>query len=457
MKSVNLNPEQRQAVSKMITWFMADKEQFFILSGAGGTGKTTILTELVEQLHEHSRFFADVNQGHPKEREFRNVKVYVSATQNDPVSGLRAAGFTQATTIYSLLGLKLQPDYNGSYRIVTSEDHRAKIDGLVQGKNVVIIDEASHMNHMLYTMLVRYKIRSIFVGDAAQLRSVNKDSVHNDFFIFDYQSHIPSFNLTINNRAQTQTLAEMNQELREAVLAGHQTSILDNGKDVRVLSDDDYKQTLEQYSLKYPEPDQVKVLTFHNYAAHRYNNFCRKVMNKPPYLEVGDVVLANNYYESFKYIDTPSCSYRSSARIPITAVNPTEAHKGLFQHGPFLDDTYMINASGLAVPVYVWKKPSVRKNILADLKEEALKLKKEGAESRAINTAWKTFYAASQNVLDFRYHHSETTHKSQGRTYDWVFIDVPDLLQARVHDTIRRLIYVAFSRAKYGVFIRHHK
>lgn len=57
-------------------------------------------------------------------------------------------------------------------------------------------------------------------------------------------------------------------------------------------------------------------------------------------------------------------------------------------------------------------------------------------------------------VIDLRPSFACTVTKSQGSTFDWVFIDLDDICK-RIHhpNQLARALYVAFSRARQGVIM----
>ena len=63
---------------------------------------------------------------------------------------------------------------------------------------------------------------------------------------------------------------------------------------------------------------------------------------------------------------------------------------------------------------------------------------------KAIN--WGKFYEVKEQYVQVHHADALTVHSSQGSTYDEVFIDATDIMQAP--SDIRRLAYVAISRAK---------
>lgn len=67
--------------------------------------------------------------------------------------------------------------------------------------------------------------------------------------------------------------------------------------------------------------------------------------------------------------------------------------------------------------------------------------------------AWRTYLTLKDNVLCMDFPHAMTIHKSQGSTYDHVFLEANDLAMCKDKnfDLYLRLFYVAISRARHTV------
>jgi hypothetical protein len=66
---------------------------------------------------------------------------------------------------------------------------------------------------------------------------------------------------------------------------------------------------------------------------------------------------------------------------------------------------------------------------------------------------WQSYYHLKNNYPDLRQRDSATVHKSQGSTYDHVFIDLGNISTCHQPNMVARMLYVAFSRARTRVFL----
>jgi ATP-dependent exoDNAse (exonuclease V) alpha subunit len=66
---------------------------------------------------------------------------------------------------------------------------------------------------------------------------------------------------------------------------------------------------------------------------------------------------------------------------------------------------------------------------------------------------WERYFFLKNTFVDLRPRDAATVHKSQGSTYDAVFIDLGNISTCNIKDQAARMLYVAFSRARTRVFI----
>jgi len=77
-------------------------------------------------------------------------------------------------------------------------------------------------------------------------------------------------------------------------------------------------------------------------------------------------------------------------------------------------------------------------------------------ECRKRAKAWRDYLTFKECVICIDYPYAQTVHKSQGSTFEWVYIDNTDLSQLLVKNRVElylKLLYVAISRASSKVFM----
>ena len=138
--------EQHHALDLIHDWHTTAAKQEFKLGGYAGTGKTTIVKTLLEQLHE------------------KNTSCVVCAFTGKAVNVLQRKGI-RAQTIHSLI-------YDCHQDPKTKELIFERRVSLPSNPKLIIVDEASMISTDLYNDLKSYKIKLLFVGDPGQLEPV---------------------------------------------------------------------------------------------------------------------------------------------------------------------------------------------------------------------------------------------------------------------------------------------
>ena len=90
-------------------------------------------------------------------------------------------------------------------------------------------------------------------------------------------------------------------------------------------------------------------------------------------------------------------------------------------------------------------------SILKDLKEVAKDF--EGSPDAKVSK-WKEYYKFRDKTFALaKYNYAITCHKSQGSEYDFVFIDLDDILSNSKVKERNRILYTSITRARQTVFL----
>ena len=166
-QTVKLTHEQEEAVNGIVDRALS-REPFSTLGGYAGTGKTTVIREIVENLPRYA----------------------VCAYTGKAASVLRSKGLN-ASTIHSLIynpyeypvmepdpdnpkKERHKKDSNGNLVYEVGFALKDKVDVPAHG---IIVDEASMVNDDLYKDLQKFNVPLIFVGDHGQLEPVGGNDV----------------------------------------------------------------------------------------------------------------------------------------------------------------------------------------------------------------------------------------------------------------------------------------
>lgn len=144
MSNVNLTYEQQQAILSIVQGIRRDGKVIQTLGGYAGTGKTTIISYLVDILPNYS----------------------VCAFTGKAANVLRRKG-VPASTIHSLI-YRPEKDSLGNVTFELKQRDELQCDGF-------IVDEASMVSEDIYRDISSFGLPLIFVGDHGQLEPVGSD------------------------------------------------------------------------------------------------------------------------------------------------------------------------------------------------------------------------------------------------------------------------------------------
>lgn len=143
---MSLSDDQGEAIGKVLDWWERGEKQTFSLAGYAGTGKTTVISKLIDEWEG---------------------RVLVAAPTGKAAQRLREKGVT-ATTIH-MMAYRLNDEES------TEDDPVFDYKGIGAKDALVIIDEASMVNQRIHDDLVGSGYRMLFVGDHGQLAPVGGD------------------------------------------------------------------------------------------------------------------------------------------------------------------------------------------------------------------------------------------------------------------------------------------
>ena len=181
-KEITLNNQQEDALVMINDWLVeilknpSDEisNKFFVLAGFAGTGKSTILNEILNMITSNKNIR-------------RKPAIAITAPTHNAVEVaydmLSEDNRADALTLQSLLGMKRDEsmrDFNPLNPKFVIDRDRVKIDNY----DLVVIDEASMINKNLYKYLIEQtNIPVLFLGDSGQLNPVGE--VISEVFVDD--------------------------------------------------------------------------------------------------------------------------------------------------------------------------------------------------------------------------------------------------------------------------------
>lgn len=411
MTTITLTPDQQNALEKF-THFLADPaEQVFVLEGYSGTGKTTLVKTLLDQLPSLLKAIKLIN---PSARRY---DVELTATTNKAAENFGMITGMDVRTIHSFLGLRVQTDYEtNTTKLVPSSKNGFK-EGIL-----LFIDEASYIDKDLLGWIFKLtrNCKIVFMGDPAQLTPVKSSATP----VFE-ASHFMKAQLSqVVRQAEGNPIVDLSTKFRETVNSGEFFKFVPDGKHIQYMDRDTFNQAIE---AEFCRPDwrysHSKFLAWTNKRVIDYNHHIRDRALGDPNFQVGDYAVCN------KFVTVGKKSIKTDQLVCITGIGADTALHGVIGNWMTLD--YQLE-------LFFPKSLEAKKALIK--------------QARALEQ-FNVVEEAENRWVDLRAAYACTVNKSQGSTFDKVFIDVDDIARCNSGEQIARLMYVAVSRARNTVYL----
>lgn len=274
-------------------------------------------------------------------------------------------------------------------------------------KLICIVDEASYINDALLNTLKNFRnIKFLFIGDERQLTPVGAN------YASVFYDNIPTISLTQVIRQQNApSIAEYCEKLRDCIDKTSFIPEVPHTPEIVHLEQADFLNTIYQCQ------DDYRVLAYKNMTVKRYNKLIMKKLLGREHLDVGDIAINNT---------ADIGSLDNNEVVKIIKREKTSFHD--YQGNWFWVERACGDHARVFVPDLISAIPKICKQFYG------------------VHLVLKT-------LADLRPHYASTVHKAQGSTHHTVFIDLTDLRQTKTRDELRRLLYVAFSRATHKVYV----
>lgn len=438
------NEGQKNAINVLLDFInnipKSDDDYFYTLEGFAGTGKSTIIKDIINKL--------------------RKKKIVVSAPTHKAKKVI--ANFTdlKAETIQALLGLRPNTDlehFNPNKPVFDT-----KAEPKIELYDVLFIDETSLLPFLLKKLIeklaIQFNVKVIYIGDRYQAPPVG-EKISRVFL---------NKNRVVLDEIVRQSNENPNQELIEiarndvrdktdkfiSFIRNNSSRINDKGEGYYLENKNEYYPNLlkdYQNEIYQNNSDFVKLLVYTNDTGKKLNTYIRKkLIDSNELIAKGDILMAYStvsielprapYYRTV--IENSADYIVTDALIQIKTIGHLEL-KGYRTYVKDNDD-----------PLFILHKDSY-----ADFREEIkrrLQIATNGFGQwkqyytfKNQITLMEAFYKADGKLLvdkDIDYGYAITTHKSQGSTYENVGININDLMTNYNADERRSLIYVAVSR-----------
>lgn len=409
MTDLILSEDQQAAETAFVQFITDPNETVWLLEGYAGTGKSTLVNHLLNALPATLQTVKLITC---KDTDF---EVVLTATTNKACEALAEITNQEVRTIQSFLGLRVEVDYRA--RPSTSK-LVPKANNDVKENCVIVIDEASFVDTELLAYIFKFtkNCKIMFIGDPAQL-APPKTGLTPVFSAGFKTSRLTK----VMRQAEGNPIIDLATGFRNTVNGMPWPSAKMDGQNLIHLPRADFEAAILQ---EFSRPDAIhnmaKVLAYTNKTVIPYNHGIREHIQGVPELEVGDYAICNSY------VGNKQCNIKTDQTVMITAIHNSVAY----------------GVKGWAVTMDN-KHQAFLPRSLEDKKQRIAQARAEGDHGiiQHIDTHW----------IDLRAAFACTINKSQGSTYDRVFIDLDDVRTCKQPNNMARLMYVAVSRARYQV------
>ncbi|MGK7890301.1 MAG: AAA family ATPase [Leptolyngbyaceae cyanobacterium] len=419
-----LTPEQWQTL-KQLEAFVRGRRKLHLLTGYAGTGKTTLLQALIKTLRQKGD----------------RRKIVLTAFSNKATKVLAAMADrwnltnVDALTCCKLLGLKPDIDATTGKQIFKPDPGS---ENTFDRYRLVVVDEASMINEEMWLLLtnavsdLHKRTQVLFVGDIAQLPPIGERESKTFSEIYDrsdltqvvrYGGAIgvlaESIRNHLDNRSLPKFATEMNGDRTEGVTVApsHQWEKLI----IRAFQSDRYKD----------DPDYVRVLAYTNKRVNYLNQLIREAIygRDTPRFVKGERLIANA-----PCFAKDNIVLQNSGECEVLDVTKGQDGKWSVWYLQVLTDEGHIR----------------QLTVLHELSHERFNQQlREYAGLRR----WQEYWDLKNLFHNLSYAYCLTIHKSQGSTFQNVFVDIPNTLINRNIQERNQLLYVAVTRAAQRLFI----
>lgn len=449
-----LSPDQRKGLAEMLTFMRDASQREMVLTGAAGTGKTSLLHVFLKELS----------------KEFKKIKVYCTAYTNEAVRVLsQRSGKNYDKTISGLLGLKLEQNEDKGKILVR--------DGVCHARKyrLIVIDEASMINDDCYAMIQSVlrdfpQMKILYVGDEAQLPPVNFASS----VVFSCVPNI--FRLTKVMRVSEDNpiidlvtpIRDPRNMFRPEDCFEHVDRVNERGEGVRFYTAKKpfFENLFADFmSEEYKDNKNFcRLLAYTNNAVDKSNCFIRRHIfgNEVEEYTPGDDLIVTEGYSIPLAGDKTLQVYANGERLEVIEAEKYTEQETNIVCWSLLVDNYLapsnkrelrhikvVSAEGL--PTYI----ALKRQLIGKAKTLCAEIDPiTGRPVHNRHEVWQEYYDFINSFCYVNYSYAMTIHKAQGSTIDNVYVVEKDI-NICDWDMLQRnkLKYTAFTRAAKNLHI----
>jgi len=439
-----LNPEQQLAVNEITQFIKKGKsDEWFVLEGKAGVGKTTVIVETLKTFLNKKRIMLSALSHKAKRVILNKLKKDIDEAE---LRGL------YASSVASMLGMTFDLETGKFVKIYTKKKPEIKV------ADIIVVDEASMINEEGLSLIMSEKKKSakvIFLGDVGQLPPIREIGDEN------CGKSSPTFNTNNKYKLTKRVRQTENSSILPYSDYYWNNSVLNTEPEEDPIPLDVRKNTSEiifatnlektiienkEHFLKLKEvqnQDLIKVIVYKNKTREAINWYIRTIIyGEPKEFEIGDVLIFNDNYS-----DGDEIMIENATEVTIVGIKQEKFNAKW--DGYKLDVTD--NESFWTVDVLSKTSLEDYNKHISDLFKVAKNLPFGKERNRQLKKAWDSKRRFAN--LDFGY--AITSHKSQGSTYKYVIVVEDDILSVSMINEVEKSqsLYTAITRASDKVWV----
>lgn len=406
MTKFKLTPSQERGYDKFLPFYLDPLQSVMVIKGYSGTGKTTLVKYLMEQLPMMDAMAKLVAP------DYIPPEILLTATTNQAAEAFSLAVDYKptATTVYKACQLRLIKDYK------TLESNLIAYGDGVENK-LLFIDEASFLDDVALGKILAQcrNCKIVFLGDPAQITPIGTDKMP------VFEMNACEIELTDLVRFNGSVMEKFMGDLRAAVVNGHWSKFpLTPGVIDRLERPAFNAEALRLFTEE--KDKHVKILAYTNDRVTAFNNWLSQKTFGTTIPQVGQKMLVN------EAVQGNASRLSANEEVIIETIEPATE---------YLCQGHMIRFLGRGgyffMPADRGDKVKAHQQAVAEDDYQAMKI---------ILDTW----------VELRPAFAQTINKSQGSTYDIVMIDLDDVCSmSRTLEQLARLLYVGLSRARFRI------
>lgn len=414
------------------------REKISLLSGAAGTGKTHLISHIVTNLCKV--YFDDIYILAPTNKALKIIRYNLEPCLN-----------IKYQTISRFLDQGIEYSKEGKIK------YKTKCYKQKENIKYVFIDEASMINKNNWEDIKKHilgkvpNVKILLIGDKYQLPPVNEQI--SPVFKLDLQT----FNLNNILRTKNNDIIEKYDEYRQSVIKNTVIKSEEN-KNFRYIKDIS-KVIKKNFNYK-----KDKIISYSNHSVDKYNELVRNIIFDYPEdkFVIGEKLIFKNsikigndcFYANDELIVINVGDNYCSVDDNLTLLAKDKRLSELFTQHIF--SVYRLQvAMNASVNVFNVIKDDDREKFDKYFNDIFEKIKSLNLTKKEYSKTWDLFYTI-KNSMDapLNYSYALTVYKSQGSTYDKVFVDIENIKNCvKDNKTLCRSIYTAVTRGSSKIFV----